>query len=111
MTWTAINLGVRAAWGVSGNESDIQDGQFDGKSYTGLDPNGDRWVKADTLTRLNCDISGWTGKVILIRFRLVTASDDNPYFGDKHCEWYGPGAAFGGFYVDDITVTGYSLLE
>jgi hypothetical protein len=111
VSWKTITLGVRAAWGVSGNESDIDDGMIDGKSYTGLDPDNDRWVEASTLTRLNADISGWTGNVILIRFRVVTASDDNPYFGADHYEWYGPGAAFGGFYVDDITITGYSLLE
>ena len=111
VTWKTITLGIRAAWGVSGNESDIQDGVSDGKSYTGLDPDGDRWVEAGTLTRLNCDISGWTGNVIMIRFRVVTASDDNPYFFGNHLEWYGPGAAFGGFYIDDITVTGASLLE
>ncbi|MCK5561202.1 MAG: hypothetical protein KAJ51_11430, partial [Thermoplasmata archaeon] len=111
VNWRTITLGVRAAWGVSGNDSDIDDGLIDGKSYTGLDPDNDRWVEAGTLTRLNCDITGWTGNVILIRFRVVTASDDNPYFGAQHYEWYGPGVNFGGFYVDDITITGYSLLE
>jgi hypothetical protein len=110
VTWKTITLGIRAAWGVSGNESDIQDGIMDGKSYTGLDPDFDRWVEAGTLTRLNCDISGWTGKVIMIRFRVVTASDDNPYFFNHHSEWYGPTAQFGGFYIDDVTVIGASLL-
>jgi len=47
----------------------------------------------------------------MIRFRVVTAADDNPYFFDHHLEWWGPGAEFGGFYIDDITVTGNSLLE
>jgi len=108
VSWKAINLGVRAAWGVSGNESDADDGvPGDGKSYTGLDPDGDRWIAAKTLSRLNVDISGWAGSVIQLRFRVVTASDSNPDF-ENHYEW--SGAGFGGFYIDDVIISGFSLL-
>jgi hypothetical protein len=108
VNWKPINLGVRTSWGVSGNDSDASDGVAgDGKSYTGLDPDGDRWVRADSLARLNVDISGWAGSVIMLRFRVVTASDDNPDFS-KHYEWQGAG--FGGIYIDDLIISGFSLL-
>jgi hypothetical protein len=107
VTWKAINLGVRAAWGVSGNDSDASDGiPGDGKSYTGLN-DGDRWVRADSLSRLNVDITGWAGSVISMRFRVVTASDNNPDFRN-HFESAGVG--FGGFYLDDVIISGFSLL-
>jgi hypothetical protein len=108
VTWKAINLGVRAAWGVSGSEADADDGiPNDGKSYTGLDPDNDYWVSADTLTRLNVDISGWAGSVIQMRFRVVTASDTNPDFGNHYEDGT---AGFGGIYMDDIIISGFSLL-
>jgi hypothetical protein len=107
ISWKTINLGVRSCWGVSGNDSDATDGFMDGKSYTGLDPDGDRWIEASTLARLNVDITGWAGSVIMLRFRVVTASDDNPYF-DNHYEW--GGAGYGGIYMDDVIISGFSLL-
>ena len=115
VTWKAINMGVRTAWGLSGNESDASDGvSNDGKSYTGLDVYGqdnvkDNWVEASTLTRLNTDISGWAGEVIILRIRVVTASDDNPYYGDEHYDW--DGAPFRGIMVDDVIIYGFSLLN
>jgi hypothetical protein len=114
VTWKAINMGVRAAWGVSGNDSDAEDGiPGDGKSYTGLDVHGDDtlnddWVEANTLTRLNTDISGWAGNVIILRFRVVTASDTNPFYGNVHHD--DPGAGFKGLLIDDVIIFGYSLL-
>ncbi len=114
VTWKAINMGVRAAWGVSGNDSDAGDGvPGDGKSYTGLDVYGDDtdndgWVEANTLTRLNTDITGWSGNVIILRFRVVTASDNNPFFGKVHCEDSNVG--YKGFMVDDVIIYGFSLL-
>ncbi len=109
VTWDAINFGVRSAWGVSGNDSDDTDGvPGDGKSYTGID-SGDNWVEANSLTRLNCDLTGWAGEVIRLRFRVVTAIDSNPFFGGTHYE--SANAGFGGFYVDDVIVYGFSLLE
>jgi hypothetical protein len=109
VTWDAANLGVRAAWGVSGNGTDADDGvPNDGKSYTGLNV-GSNWVEAGSLTRLNCDLTGWAGKVIQLRFRVVTASDANKYFGAKH--YQSSTVGFGGFYVDDVVIHGFSLLE
>jgi hypothetical protein len=54
-------------------------------------------------------MSGWSGKVIRLRFRVITASDDNQFFGNKH--YQSSTAGFGGFYVDDIIVHGFSLLD
>ncbi len=113
LTWYQLNLGFRAAWGVAGDESDAEDGKTDGKSYTGLDVYGedsdnDYWVESNTLTRLNCNLTGWRGSVIMLRFRVITASDDNPYFGGTHIEDNGVG--FGGFYIDDVIIYGNSLL-
>jgi hypothetical protein len=109
ITWKALNFGVRSAWGLSGNDSDASDGvPGDGKSYTGID-SGDNWVEAGSLTRLNVDLAGWVGEVIRLRFRVVTASDTNPYFGNQHYD--SATAGFGGFYVDDIIIYGVSLLE
>jgi flagellin-like protein len=114
LTWSQLNIGLRTAWGVSGNESDIEDGQTDGKSYTGLDVYGDDtdqdyWVEANTLTRLKCNLTSWRGSVIMLRFRVVTASDDNPYFGGNHLESSTVG--FGGLYIDDVIIIGSSLLN
>jgi len=106
VTWKSINLGVRCAWGVSGTEGDVGDGTMDGKSYTGIDTEGDNWVESSTLTRLNTDLTPWLGKVVLLRFRAVTASDHNPYFQGTH--WADPNAGFGGIFVDDIVISGYS---
>jgi len=73
VTWKSITLGVRSAWGVSGSESDTYGGEpADGKSYTGIDTDGDKWVEAGTLTRLNTDLSAWSGSVILISARPTT---------------------------------------
>jgi hypothetical protein len=108
VTWKAINLGVRTSWGVSGSEADADDGiPGDGKSYTGLDPDNDYWVSADTLTRLNVDISGWAGSVIQMRFRAVSASDANPDFVNHYEDGT---VGFGGIYIDDIIISGFSLL-
>jgi hypothetical protein len=114
ISWKAINLGVRSSWGVSTNGTDADDGFTDGKSYSGIDvttsePTADGWVEASTLTRLNTDITGWAGSVILIRFRLITASDDNPHFGGKHYEWGNPTNNAYGFKIDDVIIYGYSL--
>ncbi len=109
ISWKPINFGSRAAWGVSGNDSDAMDDKpGDGKSYTGIN-SGDHWVKAESLTRLNCDISGWAGKVIRIRIRMIIASNSNEFFGSKHYESSNVG--FGGMYIDDVIVHGYSQLS
>jgi hypothetical protein len=94
LSWRQLNMGVRSAWNVSGTEA----AGPDGTSYTGVDT-GDNWVSAGTLTRLNCDLSGWSGSVIQIRFRVITRNDTV-----NHHQDLGPG--FGGFFLDDVTVTG-----
>jgi hypothetical protein len=112
ITWKAINKGVRTAWGVSGDgtgqdgstNSYYDDGVADGKTYPGIDPDGNDWVNTTTLTRLNTDISGWAGRVIMIRIRVVTTNDDAfPHRNDA--------VAWGGLYVDDVKVKGTSILD
>ncbi|MFO8051852.1 MAG: hypothetical protein R6V01_09175, partial [Thermoplasmatota archaeon] len=102
-TWVPLNLGVRAAWGLSGSELDEEDGiPDDDKSYTGLDleGNGNNWVPAGTLTRLNCDLAAFTGNVVNIRFRVTTNTDENHY-ADPESDL--------GIYIDDVFVYGTSL--
>ncbi len=94
VSWIAINLGVRSAWGVSGEDNS------GATSYTGHDA-GNNWVRANTLTRLNVDLSAFSGNVILLRFRVVTTSASSYQHYDKDTGW-------GGFYVDDVMVWGES---
>jgi len=93
VSWRQLNMGVRSAWNVSGSES----AGPDGTSYTGVDL-GNYWVHSSTVTRLSCDLSGWAGQVILLRFRVVTRNDTINH--------YQTAAGFGGVYVDDVFVTG-----
>ncbi|MCK4718135.1 MAG: VWA domain-containing protein [Thermoplasmata archaeon] len=109
VTWYPLNLGVRAAKGVSGSGTDMDDGVLDNKTYTGIDPDGDGWIEAGTLTRLNVDLSGWVGKAIIMRFRMVTPSDDNSYFGSAHYEQDPASLGWGGFYMDDVVISGRSI--
>jgi hypothetical protein len=112
ITWKAINKGVRTAWGVSGDgtgqdgstDSYYDDGVTDGKTYPGMDPDGDDWVNTTTLTRLNTDISGWAGRVIMIRIRVVTTNDPNFEHRTEAVSW-------GGLYVDDMKVKGTSISD
>jgi hypothetical protein len=113
LTWIAINLGVRSAWGVSGTGPDIEDTIIDGRSYTGITDTGNAaadnyWVSAGTLNRLNIDLSAWSGNQIYIRFRMVSnnlpgyvySHNNNAFSGD-------PG--FGGFCIDDVNVYGETI--
>ncbi len=77
--WNRLNDGSRAAEGV-----------YD-------------WTRAEDLDRLNVDLSGFRGNVIRIRFRVFTcnASTYNN-FEDEH-------AGFGGFYVDNVIVSGRTV--
>ncbi len=104
-TWVPLNLGVRAAWGVSGTEPDEDDGiPGDGKSYTGLDldGNGNNWVPANSLTRLSTNLAAFTGNVINIRFRVVTNTD---------ATHYADAASDMGIYIDDVFIYGSSLVS
>jgi hypothetical protein len=74
----------------------------------GDDTSEDSWIEASTLTRLMVNLSGWSGSVIKIRFRMVTASDGNPYFNGNHFE--NSTVGFGGLFIDDVTIYGDSLL-
>ncbi|MEM2899333.1 MAG: hypothetical protein QXT63_00935 [Thermoplasmata archaeon] len=101
ITWQSLTLGVRACWNVSGTEGDSSDGVLDGKSYTGIstDAQHQGWVNAGTLTRLSCDLSGWAGKVIILRFRVVTNKIMTNYESASHWK---------GIFIDDVAVVGNS---
>jgi hypothetical protein len=97
ITWTAINIGVRSSWGVSGTDPGTG-----GLSPTGISHEGNNWVEASTLSRLNVDISAWVGSQILIRFRMVTNTEP----GYAHVADAGKP---GGFHIDDVNVYGDSI--
>jgi hypothetical protein len=106
VTWRPINLGVRSSWGVSGNW--VVDGKSpDGKkAYTGIQEGGANsntpvWIEGETLWRLQTDISGWTGSVIKLRFRVVTNLDANHYEA---------ATTFRGLAIDDVLVRGNTTI-
>ncbi|MEW5937998.1 MAG: Ig-like domain-containing protein, partial [Candidatus Thermoplasmatota archaeon] len=102
VTWNEINLGVRAAWSVSGAENDASDGKIDGKSYTGIGTYGG-WVEAGTLTRLNVVLTPFAGNAIFLRFRVVNTNHP------AYLHYDDPAAGFGGFYIDDVIVHGETI--
>lgn len=104
VSWKAVNLGVRSAWNVSGTDGDAEDGIIDGKSYTGIDE-GNYWVNMGTLTRVNVDLSAFSGNAIHIRFRVVNNGDAAYIHSDTAMN---PG--FGGFYLDDVQIMGETIL-
>jgi hypothetical protein len=100
MTWTPLNEGPRASWGISGHWS--KEGKSpDGKKAAGgiQDGGGDStapvWVEAGTLWKLETNLTNWAGKVIILRFRVVTDLDPSHYASD---------ATFKGLAIDDIIV-------
>ncbi len=115
VSWIAINFGVRSSWGVSGSGADINDGAIDGRAYTGICDSGegneaadDYWVNASSLSRVNVDLSSFSGNAIQLRFRVVTC--DNAFYdnNNNNAPYGDPG--FGGFYVDDVIVYGETIL-
>lgn len=97
-TWDSITYGVRAAWGASGTMSD-SDG--DGETYAGVNkqnPGAYGWVEANTLRRLNVDLSGWAGETIRLRFRVYTNTTEEYATGNPK-----------GFFLDDVVVKGRSI--
>ena len=86
--------------------------KMDGKAYSGLGDTGDQaiddyWVNTKTLTRVNIDLSGFSGNAIQIRFRMATNGHTDYEHSNNHNQ-ADPG--FGGFYVDDIIVMGETIL-
>ena len=94
MTWRSITYGVRIGWNASGTGG-IAGTLEDGSTGYG-------WVNSGTLVRINCDLSGWAGHSIMIRFRVVTNATStttyDPYHSsDPH-----------GVFLDDVVVYGES---
>ncbi len=94
-TWMPLNLGVRTAWGVSGTGGE--------DSYEGADV-GNGWTTAESLRRLETDLSDFRGEVVRIRFRMYTTTASAYQHYDDVGEDYG-------FFVDDFIVSGRSLVE
>jgi hypothetical protein len=117
ITWSAINLGVRSAWGISGTGVDADDGNTtDGKSYSGIGDSGEGtyvadnyWVNAGSLSRLNLDLSSWSGSQIQIRFRVVTNNLDPSVYAHDNNANFGSDPGFGGFFIDDVQVYGETI--
>ncbi|MEF8833033.1 MAG: hypothetical protein V5A66_05920, partial [Candidatus Thermoplasmatota archaeon] len=84
-SWSSINLGGRAATGVSG------------------DGDSNYWTTADELTRLNIDLSDYSGEIILLRFRVVTNNDDG------YDNYEDNTVGFGGFYINDVMIVNEEL--
>ena len=64
------------------------------------------YVQASTESRINCDLSGWSGYVVQLRFRVVT---NNLATASYHHYDKTPG--WGGIYLDDVTISGTSLTD
>ncbi|AGB04867.1 Mg-chelatase subunit ChlD [Aciduliprofundum sp. MAR08-339] len=88
MTWQSITYGVRIGWGASGT------GSMAGTSAN----NNYGWVNSGTLARINCDLSGWAGKSIMIRFRVVTNATEYPTYANSNDPY--------GVFIDDVVVSG-----
>ncbi len=85
ISWSPINLGARAASGVSGSAT---------TNY---------WTTSGELNRLLTDISDFTGETILIRFRVITnnAGSYNNYEDES--------LDFRGIYMNNVTVEGKTV--
>ncbi len=112
VTWEPLTLSVRSAWGVSGTGTDLDDNNTDGKSYTGIPDSGEGaavadgyWVEAGTLSRLNIDLSQYSGNSVQIRFRVVTTLTV-PATAYSHYAQDLATVGFGGFWVDDVIIRG-----
>jgi len=84
VTWQSINLGSRAASGVS---------------------NG--WIHSEIgsnpLNRLLLDISDFSGETIQLRFRVVTNNVQQHYDKDPQT------AGYGGLYIDNVVISGHTI--
>ncbi len=119
ITWEAVNLGVRSGWNISGTSSDDSDGYInDQHSYTGISDSTlagtgtaatDRyWVSIGTMTRVDINLSSFSGNAIVIRFRMITCG--HPAYAHSNNLNQGIDPGFGGFYLDDVEVKGQTIL-
>jgi hypothetical protein len=61
-----------------------------------------------SLSRVNIDLSSFSGHAIQIRFRMVTCS--HPAYGHNNNANFGADPGFGGFFVDDVIVSGETIM-
>lgn len=90
-TWMPINYGVRSFFGVSGGGA----------------PANPFYVAADTLPRINADLSAWAGRVVILRFRVVTTNDGGYTGGHNENN----GLSWGGIFIDDVMISGTSISD
>ncbi|MEF8835383.1 MAG: hypothetical protein V5A76_04430, partial [Candidatus Thermoplasmatota archaeon] len=88
-TWMPINLGARSSWGVSGHGGN--------DSYQGVQAGND-WTTADSLSRLQTDLSDFRGEIIRLRFRMITSTGSYEHYEES--------TADPGFYVDEVVLSG-----
>ena len=79
--WEAINVGLRTASGISGS------------------PATNNWTTAGELSKLNIDLSDYSGNIVRMRFRVFTNANEAyaPYEDDN---------TDGGLYIDNVIVHG-----
>ncbi|MFO7791519.1 MAG: hypothetical protein R6W73_00870, partial [Candidatus Saliniplasma sp.] len=95
VTWMPVNVGVRTGYGVSGTGGE--------DSNSGADA-GNGWTTADSLSRLETDLSDFSGNVVRLRFRVVTTNaDDYEHVEDPNED--------AGFYIDEVSLSGSSTVE
>ena len=103
-TWQSLTYGVRIGWGYSDSNTTTPPGALPGTSYTGILSTGQPgygWVAANTLSRLIVDLSGFDGKSIILRFRVVTNSTNIYTYASPNY----PKAIF----IDDVAIIGESI--
>ena len=103
ISWKAVNLGVRSAWNVSGTDTTCVTTN-PCKKYTGVNE-GNYWVSTLTMYRVNADLSGWSGNVILLRIRVVTNMTAPHYHVNPSS------VGFGGLFVDDVKIVGDTIIK
>ena len=91
LVWKPVNLGIRIDPGVSGG---------------GGTP---AWISSTSLTRYERNISGWAGKVVTIRFRVVTTTESGYAHRDASSTCTTSTAWCGGIWLDNIRISGDSV--
>jgi len=125
-TWKSITYGVRIGWNYSGKDTNIVEyrnyyginndipqaysgvkGEVDLNTHEFIEntSTGYGWIPSVTLARLNCDLSGFVGNTIILRFRVYTNATGSP----KDSIHYDSANEPKGVYIDDVFVVGESV--
>ena len=125
-TWKSITYGVRIGWNYSGKDTNVVryinyyginndipqaysgvKGEVDINTHEFIEntSTGYGWIPSVTLARLNCDLSGFVGNTIILRFRVYTNATGSP----KDSIHYDSANEPKGIYIDDVFVIGESV--